>query len=145
MPALTIPSEYGYVLGTTLASTVYLVFLATRVNKARSKAKVPLPYPYAEKAEAEADPLKHIFNCTQRAQQNTLEMWPIVTTLALVSGLTHPVLAASAHCVWLLGRVVFVAGYTTGKPQKRMYGVFGQMAMLPMLVAAISTVVHLLS
>ncbi|ORZ10480.1 hypothetical protein BCR42DRAFT_422468, partial [Absidia repens] len=135
------------------------------VGKARSKAKVPYPYgnddrfffyvltvippsffcvAYAEKAEAEKDPLKNIFNCTQRAHQNTLEFWPIVTSLSLIAGLSHPVVAAAAHAWWLLGRIIYVRGYITGNPQNRLYGVAGQLGVLPLLFVSISSVYNLI-
>ncbi|SAM02052.1 hypothetical protein [Absidia glauca] len=124
MPAITIPSEYGYVLATTVATTAYLMFLTISVGKARTKAKVPYPY--------------------GKLHGNTLEFWPIVTSTALIAGLSHPVLAAAAHAWWLLGRIVYVRGYVTGKPQNRLYGVAGQLAILPLLFVSISTVYHLI-
>ncbi|CAO3581051.1 unnamed protein product [Absidia cylindrospora] len=144
MPSITVPSEYGYVLATTLATSVYLIFLTATVGKARSKAKVPYPYAYAEKSEAEKDPLKNIFNCTQRAHQNTLEFWPIVTSMSLIAGLSHPVIAAAAHAWWLLGRIIYVRGYITGNPQNRLYGVAGQLGVLPLLFVSISSVYNLI-
>jgi glutathione S-transferase len=62
----------------------------------------------------------------------------------LIAGLSHPVLAAAAHAWWLLGRIVYVRGYVTGKPQNRLYGVAGQLAILPLLFVSISTVYHLI-
>ncbi|KAI8088843.1 uncharacterized protein BX664DRAFT_331531 [Halteromyces radiatus] len=144
MPSIIVPSEYGYVLATTVATSIYLVFLTSRVGKARGKANVPYPYAYAEKSEAEKDPLKNIFNCTQRAHQNTLEFWPVVTSLSLIGGLAHPQVAAAAHAWWLLGRIVYVRGYVTGNPRNRLYGVAGQLGLLPLLFTAISSVYYLI-
>lgn len=56
--------------GLTAVGATYLTLAQTLlVVKARRNAKVAYPQLYAENAEAAADPLKHKFNCVQRAHQ----------------------------------------------------------------------------
>lgn len=99
---------------------------------------------YADKAEAEKDPKKNIFNCTQRAHQNTLEMLPIYGTLMLVGGIKYPEISAGAGVVYILGRVFFTSGYCTGDPAKRTRGGFGYFGLITLLGTATSTVYQLL-
>ncbi|KAG2196092.1 hypothetical protein INT46_010159 [Mucor plumbeus] len=143
MTALTIPSEYGYVLGVSVASALYVFSLGAKVGGARKAAKVPYPYVYAEKSEAEKDPKKNIFNCTQRAHQNTLEILPVYNTLLLVGGLKYPEISAAAGVVFLLGRIVFTSGYVTGDPAKRTRGAFGYLGLITLLGTAACTIYSL--
>lgn len=99
---------------------------------------------YAEKSEAEKEPKKNVFNCTQRAHQNTLEMLPIYNTLLLVGGLKYPEISAAAGAVFLLGRIAFVSGYTTGDPAKRMRGAFGYLGLITLLGTSLVTVYSLI-
>ncbi|KAG2230074.1 hypothetical protein BDF21DRAFT_442377 [Thamnidium elegans] len=140
MVAITIPSEYGYVLGVAVASALYVFSLGAKVGGARKAAGVSYPYLYAEKSEAEKDPKKNVFNCTQRAHQNTLEILPIYNTLLLVGGIKYPEISAAAGAVFMLGRMVFVSGYSTGDPSKRLRGAFGYLGLITLLGTAATTV-----
>lgn len=130
-----------------------------KVGKARKAAEVPYPYGkwvdterrmlrwtlvYAEKAEAEKDPLKHVFNCVQRAHQNTLEMFPVYTTFLLIGGLKYPEISAGAGIVYLLGRALYASGYSTGSPDKRRRGVVGYLGFLTLIGTSSLTVYNLL-
>ncbi|KAI9475900.1 MAG: hypothetical protein EXX96DRAFT_575078 [Benjaminiella poitrasii] len=143
MVALVVPSEYGYVLGTAVASALYLFSLGVKVGGARRAAKVPYPYVYAEKNEAEKDPKKNIFNCTQRAHQNTLELFPIYSTLLLVGGLKYPMLSSGAGAFFILGRIIYANGYATGDPAKRNRGIFAMLGLLALVGTASCTVYNL--
>nr|KAJ3418753.1 Microsomal glutathione S-transferase 3 [Polyrhizophydium stewartii] len=105
-----------------VASTVFLTALSARVGRARAEAGVPYPYMYAERHDAEKDSAKHIFNCTQRAHQNTLEWYPS----------------------FLLLRWVFAEGYCTGDPAKRNRGVFGMLGLLALLGMSAKTAVAMI-
>ncbi|KAG0754982.1 hypothetical protein G6F57_005874 [Rhizopus arrhizus] len=144
MVALIVPSEYGYVLGVAGLGAFHLVSLGMKVGKARKAAEVPYPYVYAEKAEAEKDPLKHVFNCVQRAHQNTLEMFPVYTTFLLIGGLKYPEISAGAGIVYLLGRALYASGYSTGSPDKRRRGVVGYLGFLTLIGTSSLTVYNLL-
>ncbi|KAI8975520.1 hypothetical protein BDF20DRAFT_822741 [Mycotypha africana] len=145
MTAIVIPSEYGYVLAVAVASTLHLFSIGFKVSGARKAAKVPYPYAYAERSEAEKDPKKNIFNCAQRAHQNSLELFPIFSTLLLVGGLKYPQLSAGAGAFFLLGRMFYVNGYVSGEPSKRMRGIWGMFGIATLLGTSCATVYHLLS
>ena len=100
-----------------------------------------------------------IFNCIQRAHQNTLENLPqffflltmgecdnLTTDLLnllipshFAGGLSMPKLSAAAGWVWIAGRVVYALGYSTGDPQKRVRGAFGYLGLFTLLGATINT------
>ncbi|KAI9026433.1 hypothetical protein CLU79DRAFT_741740 [Phycomyces nitens] len=145
MSDIVIPSQYGYVLGTAVASVLLLISLTIKVGGARKAAGIPYPYAYAEKAEAEKDPKKNIFNCTQRAHQNTLESFPIFMTLLLIGGISHPIVAASSGTVWLIGRFIYAKGYSSGQPDKRIPGATAQLSLLANLAASVHTVYRLIA
>ena len=88
---------------------------------------------YAEKAEAEASKDAKIFNCAQRAHQNTLESVPVILVTyaaisflsgvdllcrTLVSGLAFPLTAASLCATFVVGRISYTRNYVTGDPEK---------------------------
>ncbi|GAB5589338.1 hypothetical protein Unana1_04238 [Umbelopsis nana] len=145
MVALTVPSEYGYVVATGIASAFFMTYLSLKVGGARKAAQVPYPYLYAEKAEAEKDPKKNIFNCTQRAHQNTLENYPIFLTLLFTGGLGFPVVTAGAGVVWLAGKFLYAQGYSTGEPAKRQRGGVAYLGLFAMLYTSGMTAYQLLN
>ncbi|KAG0175640.1 Microsomal glutathione S-transferase 3 [Apophysomyces sp. BC1034] len=145
MSGIVIPREYGYVLGAASVTAFYVFTLGFKVGSARKAAGIPYPYAYAEKAEAEKDPRKHIFNCAQRAHQNTLEQLPLLTTLLLVGGIRHPEISAGAAAIWVLGRIVYVKNYVSGEVGKRVRGSFGYIGLLTLLGTTVSTIYHILA
>jgi glutathione S-transferase len=44
--------------------------------------------------------------------------------LLVVAGLKYPIAAALAGAIYLVGRIVYFAGYSCGDPQKRLRGSF---------------------
>jgi len=103
-----------------LVSVFWLnAFQTINVGRARKRAKIPYPQLYAEKAEAAASKDAIVFNCKQRAHQNTLEYLPTIITGTLVTSLRYPVLAAAACGIWVASRFPYTIGYSTGDPEKR--------------------------
>ncbi|KAI8093167.1 uncharacterized protein BX664DRAFT_357637 [Halteromyces radiatus] len=142
--AIVVPSEYGYVLAVATASALQLFWFAHGVNTARKAAGVPYPYLYAEKSEAEKDQAKHLFNCAQRVHQNSLESFPVFSTLLLIGGISHPEVSAGAGAIYLVGRAAYSSGYKTGEPKKRVRGVFGYIGLLTLLYTTGATIHTLL-
>jgi glutathione S-transferase len=93
-------------------------FLAVKVAIARKDSGVAYPAMYAEGAAAKTA-AGNVFNCVQRAHQNTIEYLPNALTCQMLMGLKFPVTAAAIGVAWTLGRLVYAAGYSTGDPSKR--------------------------
>ncbi len=84
---------------------------------------------------------KHpIFNCYQRAHQNTLEQLPFYFAMLFAGGVRHPLVASSAGAAFLLGRVVYSMGYYTGQPEKRVPGfVVSLLGLMTLFGCTVST------
>ncbi|KAF4617512.1 hypothetical protein D9613_005755 [Agrocybe pediades] len=81
------------------------------------------------------------FNCAQRAHQQTLEVLPLLTLPALISGLKYPIPTAIAVATWSVSRIFFTRGYISGGPKKRggiMSGL-GSLAMVGLILTAAYT------
>lgn len=109
-----LPSEFGYVIFTYLYSWIMLGYLAVKVGSARKKYNVKVawsnawvlsttlvcvsscfygafnallsfqyPAMYSDKEE--------VFNCIQRAHQNTLEVYPQWLVFQTIAALVYPV------------------------------------------------------
>ena len=59
---------------------------------------------------------------SQRGHQNTLEQLPVFFALLILGGLKTPLLAATLGALFVVGRVLYFLGYSTGDPKKRMRG-----------------------
>jgi glutathione S-transferase len=104
--------------------------MAVQVGKARKRYGVAYPALYAPPG-GDGD----VFNCIQRAHQNTAcEAAPAHYALLLLAGLVRPREAAAAGAVWAAGRVAYFTGYATGVPRARMRGAFGNFGTLGLLV-----------
>ena len=87
--------------------------------KARKLAGVPYPNMYASQEEAAKDLQKLKFNCTQRSHQNMLEKYPMFLMLLAIGSKTSPLYAGIAGVLYLIGRVDYAIGYSTGDAKKR--------------------------
>ena len=94
---------------------------------------------YADKVDAEKEPAKKLFNCYQRAHQNTLENMPGFLVLLGTASIENPAWAAGAGLVWLLGRLVYAHGYYSGIPSKRNRGAFSYLGLLTLLTLSVRT------
>ncbi|KAG0237653.1 Microsomal glutathione S-transferase 3 [Actinomortierella wolfii] len=119
MVVLHVAPEYGYVILSAISTSFFVTYLGVQVGLQRKVANVPLPIMYADAAEAKADRKKHVFNCYQRAHQNTLESYQFYLALLLIGGLYHPLAATAGNVMWLLGRWLYARGYQTGNPEAR--------------------------
>ncbi|KAJ3314273.1 Microsomal glutathione S-transferase 3 [Boothiomyces sp. JEL0838] len=142
---LQLVPEHGYVILVLIGTVFTLLYLGAKVGGARRKANVAYPNMYATAEEAEKDKMKHLFNCAQRAHQNTLENIPGFLILLLVSAIEYPLISAISGAVYLASRVAYAGGYCTGDPKKRSRGFFGYFALLAMLGASGATAFKLLT
>jgi glutathione S-transferase len=118
--AVLVAPEYGFVMASIASTAALLQFLAIRVALARRKYDVPYPQMYVGDSTTERG---RVFDCTQRAHQNTLETAPSQMMMIALLGIAHPTAAAAAQFLWVAGRVLYSQGYATGDPQARLPGV----------------------
>jgi glutathione S-transferase len=138
-------ASYPWVVGVA-ASVPFLTFWQMLlVSSARKASKIKYPQVYATKEEEAASVEARKFNCAQRAHQNTLEnITPFVLSL-LISGLSHPRVAAISGALFIVGRVVFTLGYNSGDPKKRVPGsLIGYLGLLSLFFTSAYTAFGLL-
>jgi glutathione S-transferase len=121
-----------YTAAVTLLAVALYFYLATRVAVARGKFGVALPATFGN-----AD-FERIF----RVHQNTLEWLPIfLAPLWICALFLSDRGAAALGFVWLIGRVIYAAGYQQAV-QKRLPGFFIQSsACILLFLGAIAGVV----
>ncbi|KAL3881549.1 hypothetical protein ACJMK2_027975 [Sinanodonta woodiana] len=133
-----LPSEYGYVI-LVMCSTWFLFnWLESRSFQARRRYEIPYPKMYIDQ------PYSHVFNCIQRAHQNTLESYPMFLVLMIFGGILYPKLSALCGLIWIAARVTYAFGYYTGDPERRKWGAFGYIGLLILLVINIIFALKLL-
>ncbi|KAI9236078.1 MAG: hypothetical protein BYD32DRAFT_419650 [Podila humilis] len=136
MTTVVLSPHYGYTVATAVVSSLLTVFLGSKVTSFRKIAQVPLPFLYADQADAMQDHNKYLFNCYQRVHQNTLEGFAAYLVLLLLCGIWYPIPAAVLGDIWILGRIFYYRGYTTGDPHKRMHGAFGHLGEFGLMCLA---------
>merc|ERR1712106_1059517 len=110
----TVDPAYGYVLLVLILSYLLSFWQGFMVGRMRSKLKVDYPAMYSD-----TEPL---FNCYQRAHQNTLEKLPVFLFLLLVPGLFNAKITAGFGFLWIVARVIYSVGYYSGAPKNRVAG-----------------------
>merc|ERR1712212_293590 len=129
MVTLTLPPEYGYVVLVAAGSYFMNMYLGIRVGQMRKKTGIKYPIMYSDK--------DMLFNCYQRAHQNTLEVYPATMILLLLGGIHSPLICAAGGALWIASRFVYAHGYYTGEPKNRMYSAFGYLGVLAMLYSTV--------
>jgi glutathione S-transferase len=105
---------YGYLLLVVGATYCISFWQGFMVGRMRTKLNVDYPAMYSD-----TEPL---FNCYQRAHQNTLEKIPLFLILLLVAGLFNAKIATILGFLWIISRVIYSFGYYSGKPKNRVAG-----------------------
>ncbi|KAG6541843.1 hypothetical protein Mapa_016861 [Marchantia paleacea] len=123
---VSLPAEYGYVVLTAASSYVLTQWQAIQVSMQRRKYGIQYPKMYED-----AEP--SVFNCYQRAHQNTLESYPAFLAMLLAGGLAYPITSAAFGMLWVVGRVVYSFGYYTGEPKNRLRGAFNFFGLFGLL------------
>merc|ERR1712106_627030 len=125
---LTVDPAYGYSVLVAALSFLLSFWQGGMVGRMRTKLKVDYPAMYSD-----TEPL---FNCYQRAHQNTLEKMPLFLILILAAGLFNAKVAAAFGFFWLISRVVYSVGYYSGLPKNRIVGsllsLLSELALLTM-------------
>merc|ERR1712215_365584 len=138
MVSIQLDPDHGYLVLVVAGTWLLNIWQMSKVGGARKRLGVPYPDMYSDK--------QPLFNCYQRAHQNTLENIPLFLAILLISGLNFPKLAAGAGLVWLIGRVIYSYGYYTGEPKNRLYGFFisKPVAELPLMTMTVITAGNIL-
>ncbi|XP_002739172.1 glutathione S-transferase 3, mitochondrial-like [Saccoglossus kowalevskii] len=135
MPVMSkLPDEFGYVVLTGVASWFLVGFMAHKVSKARREYGVEYPTMYSDE--------EPMFNCIQRAHQNTLEVYPSYLFFLTFAGLQYPRTATGFGLLWIASRCSFASGYYTGDPKKRHRGIYGVPVFLGLMGMTISFAAH---
>ncbi|CAK4679999.1 unnamed protein product [Aphanomyces euteiches] len=131
----TIQPDHGYVILAVVLVAFVNLWAGMKVGAARRAYNIKYPQMYAEKS----DEYFLEFNCVQRAHQNMVENLPVFLSLLIASSyvirigsmismqvrIYRPMWAALAGLIRVLGFIVYVISYSSGDPEKRLYGSFG--------------------
>ncbi|XP_078538843.1 glutathione S-transferase 3, mitochondrial-like [Lissotriton helveticus] len=131
-----VPENFAYVILTFCYSQIMLFYLSSKVMQGRKKYDVKYPTMYSDKDQ--------IFNCIQRAHQNTLEVIPTWLIFQLLAGLAFPIPASILGALWVTSRFSYARGYYTGDPQKRMHGAYGYIGYFGVMILTIASALQLL-
>jgi len=114
MSVITLDPAYGYVFLVLILSYFLSFWQGFMVGRMRTRLKVDYPAMYSD-----TEPL---FNCYQRAHQNTLEKMPLFLILLLAAGVFNAKVATALGLFWIVSRVIYSVGYYSGMPKNRVVG-----------------------
>ncbi|XP_054707519.1 microsomal glutathione S-transferase 3-like [Uloborus diversus] len=133
---LAIDEDYGYVIIVGVLGVFFGWLLGVNVFFARRYFDIKYPVMFSE--------TNMKFNCMQRVHGNYLEMLPTFLILLFCGGLAHPLNCAIAGVVYLLGRLVYSIGYSSGNPNGRLFGLFYYFGLIYLLYSSLELAVRLL-
>lgn len=144
--ALGLPNNYPFVVGAAAAAPLLTVWQSLLVSRARKLAGIKYPQMYATKEEESLSPSARKYNCTQRAHQNTLENLSQFYVSLFIAGIDFPRVATGAAATWLVGRVLYTTGYTSGDPAKRTPGaIMSSLSILVLLGTSLASAYNLVA
>jgi glutathione S-transferase len=123
---------YHWTALVTLLAIAFYFFTSTRVARARYKYGVKLP------AISGNPDFERVF----RVQMNTLEWLPIfLPALWLFAIYISDAIAAAIGAVWIIGRIVYMIGYTQSVPRRGPGFAIQSTAVIALWFGAIGAVV----
>lgn len=111
---MEIPADFGYILFVIAGVVLLNAWQMLRIGRLRKKLGVEYPIMVSDKFP--------VFNCYQRCHQNTLENMPFFLATLVGGGLVYPFWSTMCGVVWIVGRIIYTLGYSTGKPKYRFPG-----------------------
>merc|ERR1711994_86241 len=106
----------GYVILAASGSFLVNMWQMSKIGGKRKELGIQYPQMWSDKHP--------VFNCYQRAHQNTLEVIPFVLAMELLGGIRHPLVASATGGVFLIARIIYSLGYYTGDPKGRIPGAY---------------------
>ena len=123
---------YHYTALITLLAALTYAFMSTQVSRARVKFGVKLP-------ATTGDP---DFERIHRVHMNTLEWMPIfLPSLWLFAIYINDAAAAAIGAVWIIGRIIYMIGYTRSVPGRGPGFAIQSTAAIALWLGAIGAVV----
>lgn len=134
---LDISPEFGYVILAASGSFLVNMWQMSKIGGKRKELGIQYPQMWSDKHP--------VFNCYQRAHQNTLEVIPFVLAMELLGGIRHPLVASATGGVFLIARIIYSLGYYTGDPKGRIPGAIATfLSMFTLFGCSVSTAAGLL-
>jgi len=134
--SIILSREHGYAAAVALSSWFVLQYMGVGVMKARKRYNIEYPKLYASDSDANGK----AFNCVQRGHQNTLENYPQFLLMLGLGSIKYPLISSIGGAIWLLGRLAYFHGYSSGRPEKRQYGSFAYIGLFTMMGCAIKMI-----
>ncbi|OON23526.1 MAPEG family protein, partial [Opisthorchis viverrini] len=133
---ICIPRYYGGVVLVGAGSLALNAYFTMRVMKARKEHNVQVSTPQTANCSLVPNALPPHEQSVQL--HSTLEMLPSFLMTLFIGGLRYPRSFAVCGVVYLLGRILYFRGYSTGDPEKRKLGGVSLLGLLPMFLGLVA-------
>ncbi|KFY35852.1 hypothetical protein V494_05529 [Pseudogymnoascus sp. VKM F-4513 (FW-928)] len=110
--SFTLSPDYGYVILAAASTFILNTIHSINTGKYRKAAAIAYPAAYASNEQAKESDDAYRFNCAQRAHANFSENHPSVLATLLIAGVEFPRVAAGLGGIWVLGRYLYMTGYS---------------------------------
>ena len=121
--------DFSYVIFCVAYTIIMNAYLTVKVVRARKQYDVKPPAVYSNTS--------NMFNCIQRAHQNTLEQIPVFLAILMIVGMAFPKYAAVCGAIFVTSRFSYAWGYYSGNPEKRLNGTYGMAGFFGLLFGLI--------